>query len=62
MSTHSVLCRQLISHSAQVVEALAARYVGVGELLKDTEEAVVGGRTGTEPTMAGVVGLDICGR
>ena len=37
-----------------MVEALAAQYAAVSELLKDTEEAVTGGRTGMEPAMAGV--------
>ena len=36
-----------------MVEALAGRYATVGELLKDTEEAVAGGRSGREPAMAG---------
>ncbi len=39
----------------QVVDALAAQYAGVSELLKDTEEAVVAGRTGKEAAMAGAL-------
>ena len=39
---------------SQVVDVLAAQHAGVSELLKDTEEAVAGGRTGKEPSLAGV--------